>query len=158
MRGRGVAMAQLVNIIGFAVGNLGLGDLVVVHGAEYIDKSIREYVDTMFERLFSSGGRVAYLYNNIEKMLIDQSFNRFDKADYTIFGNLTDNTVKDYQKRLGQDIPPDLARLVTDKNSAVCYIRRGVTNVVFQQDLHLDVKKKTVKRRRVRREERRDDE
>ena len=36
-RGKGVAMAQLVNVIGFAVGNLHDGDVVIFHGAERID-------------------------------------------------------------------------------------------------------------------------
>jgi hypothetical protein len=81
---------------------------------------------------------VAFLYNDIEKMLDDQEFNLFDKADYTIFGNMSDNIVAKYQKQLGQAIPKDLVALVTDKSEARTYIRRGFDNVVFHQDLQLD--------------------
>lgn len=138
MRGKGIAMAQLVNIIGFAVGNLGQEDVVVIHGAEVIDPSIREYINTQFERLYKKGGRVAFCYNNMERMLDDQTFNNFDKADYTIFGNMTDNISMRYQKLLGQEIPEDLANLVTDRSAALAYIRRGFDNVVFRQNLQLE--------------------
>lgn len=137
MRGKGIAMAQLVNVIGFAVGSLNRGDVVIIHGAEHIDKDVREYIDSQFARLYERGGRVAYLYNDVDKMLDDKSFNNFEKADYTIFGNMTEQVVERYQQILGQKIPADLAKLVTNRGNAICYIRRDFDNVVFSQDLRL---------------------
>ncbi len=136
-RGKGIAMAQLVNTVGFAVDNLGLGDVVIVHGTENISSRVKEYIDTQFEHLFHRGGRVAYLYNSIEKMLADVDFNHFDKADWTVLGPMTENVVAEYQKRLKLDIPPDLERLVTKRDQNLAYLRRGVTNVVFAPDLSL---------------------
>ena len=136
-RGSGIAMAQLVNIIGFAVGNLGMGDTVIVHGAEKIDSGVKEYVTTQFNRLFDKGGRVAYLYNNISSMMADKVFSEFDKADYTILGTMSESAVAEYQKLLGQEIPADLAKLVTNKAESNSYIRRGFDNVVFHRDLLL---------------------
>lgn len=138
-RGKGVAMAQLVNIIGFAVGNLGYGDTVIIHGTDLIDDGVKPYIDSQFVHLFGKGGRVVYVYDDTDAMLRDKAFCHFDKADYTIFGNMTDTTVMDYQNLLGQDIPPDLARLITNKSDSVCYIRRGFDNVVFKQDLALGI-------------------
>ena len=146
-RGTGIAMAQLVNIIGFAVGNLGLNDTVIVHGAELIDDGIKNFIMTQFEQLYEKGGRVCFLYNNMEKMLKDKAFCQFDKADYTVFGNMTETVVADYQKLLGQEIPADLARLITNKSDTICYIRRGFDNVVFKQDLALGITKKKVMKR-----------
>ena len=139
LRGKGVAMAQLVNIIGFAVGNLGAGDVVIIHGTDLIDDAVKAYIDTQFSHLFEKGGRVVYIYNDTDKMLSDKSFCHFDKANYTIFGNMTETTVTLYQKELGQDIPPDLSRLITNKSDLICYIRRGFDNVVFKQDLALGI-------------------
>ena len=138
-RGKGVAMAQLVNIIGFAVGNLGYGDTVIIHGTDLIDDGVKEYISTQFEHLFAKGGRVVYIYNDTDKMLADKSFCMFDKADYTIFGNMTDTVVNTYQDLLGQDIPADLSKLITTKSESICYIRRGFDNVVFKQDLALGI-------------------
>lgn len=149
-RGKGIAMAQLVNVIGFAVGCLGKGDVVIVHGAEYIDKGIYDYVNAQFEQLFIRGGRVAYLYNSVEKMLDHKDFNMFEKADYTILGNMSEPIVQRYQTLLGQKIPADLSKLITDKSSAVCYIRRDFDNVVFRQDLKLDPKTDSTGRRQKR--------
>ena len=149
-RGKGVAMAQFVNIIGYAVQNLGEGDLVIVHGAEIIAPRVREYVDAQFTRLFDKGGRVGYLYNSMDKFMEDQSFNRFERADYTVLGNMTDNQTRDYQKKLGQELPMGLTQLMTDKSNARCYVRRGFDNVVFRQDLQLDMKENGRKRSRRR--------
>lgn len=147
-RGRGVAMAQLVNVIGFAISTLGNGDSVIIHGAELIAKSVRDYVNAQFAHLWNKGGRVVYLYNSMDAVMDDQDFNHFDKADYTIFGNMSDNGVERYEKCLGTAIPPDLKKLVTARDSAVCYIRRDFDNVVFRQDLQLEPKAETKKKRR----------
>lgn len=139
-RGSNIAMAQLVNIIGFAVGNLGRGDTVIIHGAEFIADSVKPFINAQFDRLHEKGGRVAYLYNSTDRMLDDKAFNQFDKADYTVFGNMTETAIVDYQHLLGQDVPADLAGLVTKKGESICYIRRGFNNVVFKLDLALGLK------------------
>lgn len=139
IRGEGVAMAQLINTLGFAINALGEGDLVVIHGTELIDKDVLGYVANQLERLYRRGGRVAFLYNSIEKMLVAQEFNHFDAADYTVLGNMRDAVVEEYQKRLHQDIPPDLEKLIASSDQRTVYLRRGYTNVVFQADLALGV-------------------
>ena len=141
-RGRGVAMAQLINVIGFAVGNLGNKDLVVVHGAEEIvrDEEVRDYIDSQFEKLKKKGGRIAYCYSKMERALEDQNFSRFDKADYTVFGNMTKAVLSDYIARLGQEMPSDLESLITQKTDQVGFIHRGFDNVVFDQQLQLDIR------------------
>lgn len=142
-RGQGVAMAQLVNIVDFAVSQLDEGDLLIIHACERIerDEGIRRYLNTVLDKLYRRGGRAAFLYNSVESALNDVDFNNFDKADYTLFGNMSDNTVALYQEKLGQQIPRDLARLVTDKSNAIIYIRRGFDNVVFEQDIKLNPEK-----------------
>ena len=151
-RGKGVAMAQLVNIIGFAVGNLGKGDVVIFHGTDLIDNRVKDYINHQLDHLYSKGGRVVFCYDDTDKMLEDKAFCKFDKADYTIFGNMTDTTVVEYQNLLGQDIPQHLSSLITSKSDTVCYIRRGFDNVVFKQDLALGItKSNTPKQKGLRR-------
>lgn len=142
-RGQHIAMAQFVNILGYAVSNLTKDDVVILHGAELIKDNVKPYTTQQFASLLDKGGRVCYLYNNIEKMIQDKDFNTFDKADYTILGNMTDSTVMAYQTSLGQQIPPDLAQCITHQSETVCYIRRGFDNVVFKQDLALGLTDKT---------------
>lgn len=138
-RSKGIAMAQLVNIVSFAVGNLGLHDTLLIHGAEHVDKAVKPYIQNQLDHLFARGGRVAYLYTDIDKMLGDDEFNRFDAADYTVLGPMRPATVAAYQKKLHQEIPPDLEALVTQRGQNLSYLRRGVTNVVFSMDLALGV-------------------
>lgn len=136
-RGEGIAMAQLVNIIGFAVGNLSTGDTIIFHGSEKIANRVKEYIGDQLDALYDNGGRAVFLYNNIDRMMTDKAFSHYDKADYTILGTMTPIQVNAYQENLGQSIPGDLASLITIKNNNLCYLRRDYTNVVFEQDLLL---------------------
>lgn len=141
MRGTGIAMAQLVNIMGFAVNTLGAGDTVFVHGAERIDDGVKDYIRLQFSRLFDAGGRVVYLYNDIDKMLEDKAFCQYDKTDYMILGTMPEPALAKYQSLIGQKIPADLAKLITNKGTAATYIRRGYDNVVFRRELSLGIRK-----------------
>lgn len=147
-RGTGIAMAQLVNIVGFAVGNLGLGDTVIIHGVDQIDDTVKPYVTTQLDRLYGKGGRAVFLYNKTDRLLKDKEFSEFDKADFMILGTMSETQVTSYQKSIGQQIPADLAKLVTQKNHSVSYIRRGFDNIVFHRDLLLGLTD-TKQRRRV---------
>lgn len=135
-RGKGVAMAQLVNIIGFAVGSLGEGDTVIIHGTDLIDDRVKDYITTQLDYLTGKGGRVVYIYDKMDRMLEDKKFCGYDKADYTVFGNMTKSTAAEYEVQIGQPIPPDLRNLITAHDS-VNYIRRDYDNVVFRPDLRL---------------------
>lgn len=139
MRGQGVAMAQLVNVIGFAVKSLGLGDTLIIHGAERISPSVQDYMEMQIDSLTQRGGRVVYLYNSVEKMIADADFNAFVRADYTILGPMTADVVPEYQARMNQSIPPDLQQLITTTGRNQSYLRRKFTNVVFYTDLGLGI-------------------
>ncbi|MGW6604254.1 hypothetical protein [Streptomyces sp. NPDC055036] len=150
-RGKGVTMAQLVNVVGFAVGRLGLGDTVIIHGTEHIDDRVKNYIKGQFDHMHERGGRVVFSYNDVDKMLADSDFNKFDAADYTLFGPMRDRTVAEYQKQLHQRIPPDLAQLITTKGENLTYLRRDVSNVVFHLDLALGINPyREAQRRQVR--------
>ena len=159
MRGEGVAMAQLVNIIGFAVGTLGLGDTVIIHGTEYIRDSVKDYLASQFVELQRRGGRVVYSYDDVDKMMDDAKFNLFDTADFTIFGPMANKSVEKYQNLLAQEIPPGLGALMTTTDKNLSYLRRGVTNVVFHLDLALGINPyREAQRRRVQLEAQRAEE
>lgn len=147
-RGRAVAMAQLVNVISFAVATLDMGDVVIVHGTEHIDDRVKAYLSSQFAHLADRGGRVVYSYNDVDKMLADHGFNKFDTADWTVLGRMRDATVEEYQRLLHQQIPPDLVGLVTNPAHRLSYLRRGMTNVVFHADLTLGVNRARAAQRR----------
>ena len=142
-QGRGIAMAQLVNVIGLAVGTLGRNDVVIIHGVDQIvDKDVKAYIQDQLMQLYRKGGRVAYLYDNIEAMLEDEKFCRYTRADYTIFGSLTEPAIAKYQQNIGQMIPRDLTRLIAERSQDNSYIRRGHTNVVFRRELNLGINRR----------------
>lgn len=139
-RGRNVAMAQLVNVIGFATSTMGEGDLVVLHGAEEITKEVEDFIAEEFESLSRRGARVAYLYNSVEAMIERQSFNKFDAADYTILGKMRETTLNQYVDALAQQIPNPLKSSVTSTApDDVVYLRRGPVNVVFRSELDVGI-------------------
>lgn len=138
-RGMNIAMAQLVNVLGYALSNLRNGDVLILHGAELIDKNdeIRDYFNTLVDDLHNRGGRIVFVYDNIEKMLDDYKFNRLETADYTVLGNMTVGSVDKYEEIVKQEIPSSLKSNITVQDVNRCYIRRGFDNVIFDQDLRL---------------------
>lgn len=139
IRGNGLAMAQFVNIVSYAVRTLKKGDTVVIHGAENIADEVKEYVNRQFEALYRRGGRVCFAYNSIDKAFEDNKFCKFDQADYTIFGPFTPMQVDQYQGIINQKIPGNLARNLTKKGMKRTFIRRNGVNVLFNFDLILGI-------------------
>lgn len=139
-RGDHVAMAQLVNVIGFAVSSLGEGDVVLLHGAEgIVDPEVKDFIARELFLASRKGARVAYLYNSIEKMLGDVDFNGLAKADYTIMGTMTEAELELYCQVLHTTIPMELAAETTRQEPGRTYIRRDLNNVVFSADLALGI-------------------
>lgn len=136
-RSRGVMMAQFVNALGFAVGNLTEGDVVILHGAEQLASGIKQYVRDQFDQLHDNGVRVVFIYNSIDKMLADRAFNQFESADYTILGGMTKSTIVEYEGALKQEVPIVLKTLLEHKEQHRYYLRRGFDNVVFANDLQM---------------------
>lgn len=136
-RSRGVMMAQFVNALGFAVGSLSEGDVVVLHGVEQLAPAIKQYVKDQFDQLNDNGVRAVYIYNSIDRMIEDKAFNQFDSADYTILGGMTKATVLAYEDALKQEVPVALKTLLEHKEGYRYYLRRGFDNVVFASDIQM---------------------
>ena len=139
LRGNGLAMAQFVNIVSYAVRSLTKGDLVIIHGAENIVPEVKEYVGRQFEALFRRGGRLCFAYDDIDLCFKDLEFNKFDQADYTIYGPFTPNQVDEYQKLINQKIPGNLSKNLTKKGMTRTFIRRNGINVLFNFDMVLGI-------------------
>lgn len=139
-RGVGLAMAQLVNVLDFATRRIQDGDLLVIHGVEFISDGVREYMSEVVDGIIARGGRIAYIYNNVEKMLDERSFNKFDSADYTALGYMSKSVFDRYIDILKQTVPETLINLVTSKQSDRFYVRRGTDNIVFGFDPKLFVR------------------
>lgn len=136
-RSRGVMMAQFINALGFAVGNLSQGDVVILHGAEQLAPEIKQYVRDQFDQLNDNGVRVVYIYNSVERMLSDRAFNQFESADYTLLGGMTKATIAEYEASLKQEVPIALKNLLEHKERYRYYLRRGFDNVVFASDIQM---------------------
>ena len=139
LRGKGLAMAQFVNIISYAVRTLTKNDVVIIHGAENIDNAVKEYVNNQFEALYRRGGRVCFAYDNIDKTFADNRFCKFDQADYTIFGSFTPTQVDEYQRIINQRVSANLSRNLIKKGIRRTFIRRDGMNVLFNMDLVLGI-------------------
>lgn len=136
-RNRGVMMAQFVNALGFAVGSLTEGDVVILHGVEQLASGIKQYVRDQFDQLNDNGVRVVFIYNSIDKMIQDRAFNHFESADYTLLGGMTKSTIDEYEKTLKQEVPIVLKTLLEHKERYRYYLRRGFDNVVFASDIQM---------------------
>ena len=88
----------------------------------------------VIDGIIARGGRIAYVYNNVEKMLTDRNFNHFDTADYTVLGYMSLAIFDRYVEILKQGVPDALINLVTSKGHNRFYVRRGTDNIVFGFD------------------------
>lgn len=138
-RGKGVVMAQFVNVLDFAIQTLEKEDLILIYGAENIEPSVMSYVETEFAHAYSKGVRIAWIYEDVEAMLAGQSMNRFDSADYTILGKMSANMASAYRDALGQAVPSELLNEIANGSDMSYYVRRGFDNVVFNADLMLGI-------------------
>lgn len=136
-RGRGLMMAQFVNALGFSVGNLTEGDVVILHGAEQLDDGIKRYVRDQFDQLNDNGVRVVYIYGSVERMISDRAFNQFETADYTLLGGMTKATIAEYENAMKQEVPIALKSLLEHKEKYRWYLRRGFDNIVFASDIQM---------------------
>lgn len=138
-RGQGVAMAQFINALGFAVGTLSEGDVVVLHGVDKISDSVKSYVENQFNTLTENDVRIVYIYGDVGSMVKDKKFNKFDQADYTIMGNMTKTVIDEYEESIKQAVPSTLKQLLDTRDPQQYYLRRNVDNVVFSMDIQLGI-------------------
>ena len=138
-RGKGVVMAQFVNVLDFAIQTLDREDVIIVYGAEHIEPSVMRYVETEFAHAYSKGVRIVWIYEDVEAMLAGQSMNKFDSADYTILGKMSANMATAYRDALGQAVPTELLNEIANGSDMSYYVRRGFDNVVFNADLMLGI-------------------
>lgn len=141
-RGSGIAMAQLANVVGFATSSLEKGDVLIIHGVDEIEGGVEEgsmkhFLLTQVKYLINRGARVVYLYNDIDAMLDDFRFNKFNVADYTIMGALNPSSVDVYQELMNQVIPPDLRTFLSTGGQGYSYLRRGFANLIFKTSIPL---------------------
>ena len=141
-RGMGIAMAQLINVIRYATSSLTAGDVVIVHGCNNIAESTKSYLKDVFSDLSLNKVRLVYLYDQVESMIDDIDFNKFDEADYTMVGMMTPNLVKKYIKAYGREMPRTLKGSINDLNEnsykdVYYYLSRKLDNILFALDMQL---------------------
>lgn len=136
-RSRGVMMAQFVNALGFSVGSLKQGDVVILHGVEQLAPGVKQYVRDQIDQLNDNGVRVVFIYNSVERMIKDKEFNQFESADYTLLGGMSKSTIEEYEDTLKQEVPVALKTLLEHKEKYRYYLRRGFDNVVFASDIQM---------------------
>lgn len=138
-RSIGVTMAQYVNALSFAVGNLKEGDVVVLHGLDILTEDVKKFTREQFSLLHERGVRTVLIYRDIDTLMTDQPINRFDEADYLLLGGMSDKQVNRFKKVLEQDFTESLSSLLVHKEPTRFFLRRGFDNVVFQNDMLLGV-------------------
>jgi hypothetical protein len=139
-RGGGIALAQTVNVINYALSELKQGDVVIIHGCDNItSEAVKEYLKHELEFLYTRGGRSCMIYNDVHNYMKDIAFNEAIRADYTIMSTMAPGDVDYYEKQFGIDLPSGLQRLVSDTHSTCDYLHRGFDNVVFTPDLYIGI-------------------
>lgn len=138
-RGANTAMAELVNVFDYAVATLRAEDTIIIHGVETLTEDARAYIAGKQAELKRRGIHIVYIYTNGPDGALEQSdFNHIAGSGMTIFGTMTADNVARYEQLKGQAMPQDLKRdIMSDQSTGLCYVHRGIDNVLFVQDLLL---------------------
>lgn len=140
-RGRGIAMAQMVNVVTYALSGLGAGDVAIFHGCDNIDsEDVKSFLRKEFDFLYKRGGRTCLIYDDVSSYMQDLDFNQAIRADYTITSTMAPADADLYEKEFGIEIPRSLKALITAPQSVNNYLHRGVDNIVFKPDLYVGIK------------------
>lgn len=158
-RGLSVALAQLVNALGFAASYLGeqrnnpngAGDTIIIYGADELgmnindaskaqerQKSIFKYLQSQMKSLRDRKVRIVWLYNDTESMLAQGSLNDLETSDYIITGALNERNIAGYEAELGKKLPDQLATCVGSLNDDEFFIHRKNENILLRAQLVLE--------------------
>lgn len=139
-RGKGIAMAQMINVVAYALSSLGQGDVAIFHGCDNIDSpDVKAFLKREFDMLYKRGGRTCLLYDDVTAYMSDLDFNQAIRADYTITSVMSPADANLYEKQFGIKLPSSLKSLITAPHSTNNYLHRGVDNVVFAPDINVGV-------------------
>ena len=140
-RGKGIAMAQMINVITYALSGLDAGDVAIFHGCDNIDsQDVKNYLKRQFDFLYKRGGRTCLIYDDVSVYMHDLDFNQAIRADYTITSTMAPADADLYEKEFGISVPGSLKALITAPQSSNNYLHRGVDNIVFKPDLYVGIK------------------
>lgn len=140
-RGKGIAMAQMINVVTYALSGLGQGDVAIFHGCDNIDSDeVKSFLRREFDFLYKRGGRTCLLYDDVTAYMQDLDFNQAIRADYTIMSTMSPADAAMYEREFGIALPNSLKSLITASQSTNNYLHRGVDNIVFKPDLYTGIK------------------
>ena len=143
LRGRPIAMAQMINVVSYALAGLGRGDVAIFHGCDSIrDPAVHDFLKREFEFLYERGGRVCLLYDNVSTYMDTLDFNDGIRSDYTITSTMVPADADTYEKKFGVALPGPLRSLLTQTNGSHNYLHRGLDNIIFQPVLDIGLARK----------------
>ena len=120
-------MAAFANLLGFVFAGLSAGDVIIIHGVDYIKSiSVKGFLSDQMALFRQKKGRMVLSYNSVATMLEDKAFNEFTKADYTILSSMDRDTLKSYMNYIGEVLPPELTSTLSNiTNHMLSYIHRA---------------------------------
>lgn len=135
--GPGIAMAQFVNVLDYATSALHDGDVVIFHGTELIAPSVFDYTKSVISMLHRRNVRIVYLYDDVTASLQDNAIADLSRADWLLFGKMTNPDVELLERQLGERLPGSLSQGIVQAHDTTYYLRRNPDNVVFESDIVL---------------------
>lgn len=141
-RGKGIAMAQFINVLKYATDTLDERDVLILHGVDNLTKSVKPYVKGVFKELIHRGIRLVFLYDSTQTAIDDADFNQMNFADWTMMGGFNQAVINAYQDLIQTNLPGGLVKSIVDAGGSdygdsVYYLSRGIDNVLFALDMNL---------------------
>lgn len=134
-RSNQIAMAQLVNILSTACGNVRGGDVLIIHGVEIMPDDVFEFVQKELLKLNDIGGRYVLVYNDINERALSSA----STSDYSIISRLTQKDVEYYASLFNAPFHEQMVSDLTNMLTSEVFIKRSLGGYANQSICQLDM-------------------
>ena len=129
VRGENVFLAQVINTLSYLSGNIGRDDVIIIHGAERITKSMYNYFKQQIEYYWSVGAKVVMLFDTPNAML---SSELYSDADTIMIGPSTKEEMDIFSNKFSSPLPETVRSELSESGvQNEYYFKRGMESALF---------------------------
>lgn len=129
VRGENVFLAQVINTLAYLSGNIGRGDVIIIHGAERISDSMYKYFEQQVQYYWSVGAKVVMLFDTPRAML---SSKMYTDADAIMLGPSSKDEIDMFSAKFNSPLPSTVRSELSESGTQnEYYFKRGVESALF---------------------------
>ena len=145
-RSNDALMAHFVNVFSYSEQELHENDVLIIHGADFMSRSVAEFLNKRIYQMFDRGVKVILLYERddvlfSEKQEHEQHRKWFENAEYRLTNPLSTSAIHQYSKILNVTLPASVQDAMLAAERHIYLMNRRTKNhsdrIVFAWHMYL---------------------